>query len=74
MSLRDQLLNDATRFCEERGISLSRLANIVVNDGKFFARVQDGGSFTEKTFEKFERYFATEHDAMNGASGSADAA
>lgn len=60
MTLKDQLLNDAARFCEYRKISKARLATIVVNDGKFFERVSSGGEFTTATFEKFQAYFAAE--------------
>ena len=60
MTLKDQLLNNAARFCEDKGISKARLATIVVNDGKFFDRIESGGGFTVATFEKFERYFRNE--------------
>lgn len=63
MSLKDQLLDDASRFCEERGISEARLATLVVNDGKFFVRVRSGGGFTADTFEKFQRYFSENRTA-----------
>lgn len=51
MSLTDQLLKDAERVAEHRQISMSRLATIVVNDGKFFSKLKNGGSCTVRTFE-----------------------
>jgi hypothetical protein len=63
MTLRDQLLHDATRFCEEKGMSKARLATIVVNDGKFFDRVEAGGGFTTRTYEKFQAHFAAQASA-----------
>lgn len=58
MTLRDKLLQDASDFCDKRGISEARLATIVANDGKFFNRVRGGGEFTTATYEKFQAYFA----------------
>ena len=52
MSLIDQLLEDANQVAEKRNISLSRLSTIVVNDGKFFGKLKDGGSCNVKTFER----------------------
>ena len=63
MTLKDQLLNDADSFCERRGMSRARLATIVVNDGKFFDRIERGGGFTVATYEKFMAFFAKEEAA-----------
>lgn len=63
MTLKDQLLDDATRFCQKKGISKARLANIVVNDGKFFERIEAGGQFTTRTYERFQAHFRSESAA-----------
>ena len=58
MTLKTSLLDAAERHCRFAGISKARLASIVVNDGKFFDRVERGGSFTAETYERFMAYFA----------------
>ena len=58
MTLRDQLLAAAEAHCRAHRISKARLATIVANDGKFFARLARGGDFTARTYERFMAYFA----------------
>lgn len=58
MTLKEQLLQDAATFCRERKMSKARLATLVVNDGKFFDRIESGGGFTVATFEKFQAFFS----------------
>lgn len=57
IDIKQQLLSDAADFCAKTGLSKARLATIVVNDGKFFARLERGGGFTAATYEKFMAYF-----------------
>lgn len=57
MDLTFNLVAEATRYCKTRGISLARLSTIVINDGKFFQRLEAGGSFTVRTYERFMTYF-----------------
>jgi hypothetical protein len=57
MNLKDQLLAAAQDYCTARRISKARLATVVVNDGKFFDRIENGGGFTIRTYEKFMAYF-----------------
>ena len=63
MTLREQLLSDAERHCQNRQISEAHLGTLVVNDGKFFSRLRRGGDCTTATFEKFQAYFAQAADA-----------
>ncbi len=58
MTLKATLIDAAERHCRLAGISKARLASIVVNDGKFFDRIERGGSFTAKTYERFMAHFA----------------
>lgn len=58
MDLTTQLMRAASEFCDRTGMSRARLATIVINDGKFFDRVERGGGLTVKTYEKFMAYFA----------------
>lgn len=63
--LQEDLISRARRHCAERGISLSRLATIVVNDGKFFQRLERGSSCTLKTYERFIIYLAQQEALEN---------
>lgn len=58
MSLKQTLIEAAERHCRQHGISKARLASIVVNDGKFFDRIERGGGFTAETYERFMAHFA----------------
>ena len=58
MTLKATLIEAAERHCRVAGISKARLASIVVNDGKFFDRIERGGSFTANTYERFMAHFA----------------
>ncbi len=69
MTLRERLLEEAETFCAATGMSKARLATIVVNDGKFFDRIEAGGDCTTGTFERFQTHFAA-----NPSGSKADAA
>ena len=60
MDLRQQLLDQVDAYCARTGMSRARLATLVVNDGKFFARLVKGGGFTVRTYEKFQAFFEAE--------------
>ena len=56
MDLREHLIAESARYCAARGISLSRLAKLAVNDGKFFRRIEAGGDFGIRTYDRFMAY------------------
>lgn len=58
MDLKADLLARADAFCATTGMSKARLATIVANDGKFFARIEGGGGFTTRMYERFIAHFA----------------
>lgn len=58
MTLRERLLKEAEAFCAAKGMSKARLSTIVVNDGKFFDRIEAGGDCTTGTLERFQAHFA----------------
>ena len=58
MTPKATLIDTAERHCRFTGISKARLASIVVNDGKFFDRIERGGGFTAETYERFMAHFA----------------
>lgn len=65
MDLRAALIAQADAYCEAHKITRARLGVLVMNDNKFFDRIEKGpGGFTSKTFEKFQTFFATQsHEA-----------
>lgn len=67
MTLMDRLTRLAELWSEATGRSQSRLATIVVNDGKLFQRVAAGTTITVSTFERFLRFF---RDAANWPDGA----
>jgi hypothetical protein len=60
MDLRAQILVAADDWCRATGRSKARLATIVMNDGKFFLRIERGAGFTIRTHERFMKFFAAE--------------
>jgi hypothetical protein len=64
MDLRTSLMLISKRYCDAAGISKPRLATLLVNDGKFFDRVEGGGGFTARTYERALRWFS-EHWPAN---------
>ncbi len=52
MTLIERLFALAEMWARENDRSLSRLATIVVNDGKLFDRITAGGSCTVATYER----------------------
>lgn len=57
MTLIERLQKLAALWAAAQQRSLSRLATIVVNDGKLFDRLQGGASCTVATYERFLRFF-----------------
>ena len=57
MDYRKQLLEAVEVCCARTGLARATIATKVVNDGKFFDRIEAGGGFTMRTFEAFIRFF-----------------
>jgi len=58
MDLQSQLVAAATAYGVLRGVAPSTLARTVIRDGAFFSRLDQGGSCTLRTYERFFAYFA----------------
>ena len=52
------LIRVAEVFASARGISLARVATLVRNDGKFFARLARGATCTLRTYDDTLQWFA----------------
>lgn len=59
MMLIERLVGAAEIWAAEHERSLSRLATIVVNDGKLFDRIAAGGSCTVATYERLMAHLRT---------------
>ena len=57
-TLRSQLLRQARKHCADEKITLPTLGRRVLNDTAFFVRVEGGGGFTVRTYDRFQDYFA----------------
>lgn len=57
MDMKQRLIRESDAYCQRAGITRARLATLVMNDNKFFARLEKGGSFTVATYERFMAFF-----------------
>ena len=48
----------ATLYASARGIGVARVGVLAVNDGKFFSRIERGGSCTLRTADRVLRWFS----------------
>lgn len=67
IDLRTNLLQHARKYQRQSGLSLATIATKVMNDGKFFDRIENGGGFTVRTYEKCMQWFSERIEAPNGA-------
>jgi hypothetical protein len=58
MTYRDRLFCLLEAFCAARSLSEARVATLVRNDGKFFARIRAGASCTMDSYEHCVSWFA----------------
>jgi len=57
MNHRIEILNAVKSYCEITKKSPATIATKVMNDGKFFDRLEAGGSCTMRTYEKVMQWF-----------------
>lgn len=60
MDLKQHLVERAEKYCEAKGIALATLATKVAGDGKFFKRLEKGGTFTAGMYTRFMTFFDEE--------------
>lgn len=71
MDYRLDILSAAKRYCEVTGLAAPTVATKVMNDGKFFDRLESGGGCTMKTYQKVMHWFEENMPAKkNGHNGS----
>ena len=64
----EQLLEVVGDYCREAGLAESTFGRLAVNDGKFVARLRDGGRITPRTLDRVRAYIA-DHPANGHAEG-----
>lgn len=57
MSWREDVLRTASEWEKKTGRKRSGAASEIMNDAKFFDRIEDGGGCTVDTLERVERWF-----------------
>lgn len=57
MALREEILDACKIYCARAKKMPSTVGNMIVNDGKFFDRIEAGGGCTMATYEKVMCWF-----------------
>lgn len=60
MNIVSSLLQDVDAYLREAGVAASTFGRRAVNDGKFVARLRDGGGITVATVDRVRAYIASE--------------
>jgi hypothetical protein len=56
--MNEQILQEITDFCRQRGLAESTFGRRAVNDGKLAARLRNGGRITTETLERIRTFMA----------------
>src|SRR5215469_2396699 len=56
------LLQEILVYCRQIGLAESTFGRLAVNDGKFAARLRNGGRITTETLERVRTYIARHHE------------
>ena len=62
--MNDQILQEISEFCRERGLAESTFGRRAVNDGKLANRLRNGGRITTDTLERIRSFMARNADAV----------
>jgi hypothetical protein len=60
----DQILQEITDFCRQRGLAESTFGRRAVNDGKLASRLRNGGRITTETLERIRSFMTRSGDAV----------
>ena len=61
--MNDQILQEISEFCRQRGLAESTFGRRAVNDGKLANRLRNGGRITTDTLERIRSFMARNVDA-----------
>lgn len=57
--MNEQILQEITEFCRQRGLAESTFGRRAVNDGKLASRLRNGGRITTETLDRIRTFMAT---------------
>jgi hypothetical protein len=60
----EQILQEITDFCRQRGLAESTFGRRAVNDGKLASRLRNGGRITTETLERIRSFMTRSGDAV----------
>ena len=61
--MNEQILQEISEFCRQRGLAESTFGRRAVNDGKLASRLRNGGRITTDTLERIRAFMARNADA-----------
>src|ERR1700687_4021865 len=61
--MKDQILQEISEFCRQRGLAESSFGRRAVNDGKLANRLRNGGRITTDTLERIRSFMTRNGDA-----------
>src|ERR1017187_10944016 len=61
--MNDQILQEISEFCRQRGLAESTFGRRAVNDGKLANRLRNGGRITTDTLERIRSFMTRNADA-----------
>jgi hypothetical protein len=61
--MNEQILQEISEFCRQRGLAESTFGRRAVNDGKLASRLRNGGRITTDTLERIRNFMARSGDA-----------
>ena len=61
--MNEQILQEISDFCRERGLAESTFGRRAVNDGKLASRLRNGGRITTDTLERIRSFMSRNLDA-----------
>jgi hypothetical protein len=64
--MNEQILQEISDFCRQRGLAESTFGRRAVNDGKLASRLRNGGRITTDTLERIRTFMANNTDATPG--------
>src|SRR5690554_4096385 len=64
--MNEQILQEISEFCRQRGLAESTFGRRAVNDGKLASRLRNGGRITTDTLERIRSFMASNADAAPG--------
>ena len=62
--MNEQILQEITDFCRQRGLAESTFGRRAVNDGKLASRLRNGGRITTETLERIRSFMTRSGDAV----------